>query len=107
MTNTHTPAPARTPRRMAKYRITMQDLAYLLTLPHGVNPVLIYGESDPPAVYLVVQSDAFPELPPDAVMPLLHQEYREESIDVNGVRYARRLPARTAEQLGQTLPDYQ
>lgn len=64
-----------------RVRITPAELARLIHLPDGVELVSIDAEPDPLGLSLMLVSDEFTEVPPDACAPYL---YRMTTIEADG-----------------------
>lgn len=92
-----------TSRRQAKYFVSMFELSRMLQLPDGVRAVFMYPAADPPGLYLIVESDAFPEQLDDCELPVITSNNIVETVEIAGVTYARslRVPGTVEDLAGQ------
>jgi hypothetical protein len=90
-----TPRP-RTAQRRAKVAVSAHWLADLLNLPEGVDPVHVYVDQATQHVFLVVESDAFPEVLPCCEPPFVRVSREVAVIEVEGQRYERVVNEETA-----------
>jgi hypothetical protein len=74
------------PRRTVRVQVNERELRVLFDVPDDAEIVAVGATSDPPRAYVIVSSDRFPEVPPDAMSPI-------ESLDLAECRTTVSWPA--------------